>query len=188
VNWVSEPVPSDFVPIGKIIPACEEERIFCNRFGTWGTLTRQPLAQWRWDHERDVVLAEDALKAGKNAEAKRQTQQNRKEYLPRVTLGDLRSHQFFPRWEKYPPKNVVRACRKIMADTVDDLLKLGSNSSENDRMNILQKCIELFNELDEKTNFIETAERENICEEFEAIVHACGLGSYQDLADKWRDW
>jgi hypothetical protein len=36
--------------------------------------------------------------------------------------------------------------------------------------------------------FIETTLREDICEEFEAIVPACGLGGYKDLADKWRNW
>jgi hypothetical protein len=42
--------------------------------------------------------------------------------------------------------------------------------------------------LDAEKRFIETVEREDICDEFEAIVHACGLGNYKDLADRWRDW
>ncbi len=55
-------------------------------------------------------------------------------------------------------------------------------------MAILQDCIESFNELDAEMRFIETIEREDICEEFEAIVHACRLGNYEDLASRWRDW
>ncbi len=54
-------------------------------------------------------------------------------------------------------------------------------------MAILKQCIESFNNLDAEMDFIETVEREDICEEFEAIVHACGLGAYTDLADRWRD-
>ena len=55
-------------------------------------------------------------------------------------------------------------------------------------MAVLQECIEAFNALDAELHFIETGEREDICEEFEAIVHACGLGGHEDLADRWREW
>ena len=55
-------------------------------------------------------------------------------------------------------------------------------------MAVLQRCIESFNEIDRKTHWIESVERDDICVEFEAIVHACGLGRRKDLADEWRDW
>lgn len=75
-----------------------------------------------------------------------------------------------------------------MTETVDRLQELGPNSAQADRMKVLQRCIESFNELDAQSYFIETVEREDICWEFEAIVRACGLGAHKDLADKWRDW
>jgi len=75
-----------------------------------------------------------------------------------------------------------------MAITVEALVELGPRASESNRMAILQRCIESFNILDAKMHFIETVEREDICEEFEAIVHACGLGAHKDLVDRWRDW
>jgi hypothetical protein len=75
-----------------------------------------------------------------------------------------------------------------MTNTVNELLELGRNTSESERMAILQHCIESFNALDAEMRFIETIEREDICEEFEAIVHACGLGAHKDLADRWREW
>lgn len=31
-------------------------------------------------------------------------------------------------------------------------------------------------------------ERARICEEFKLIVHACGLGKKEDIADTWRTW
>ena len=56
-------------------------------------------------------------------------------------------------------------------------------------MAVLQECIERFNSIDaEMDHFIETIERDDICEEVEAIVHACGLVAHEDLADKWREW
>jgi hypothetical protein len=75
-----------------------------------------------------------------------------------------------------------------MTNTVEKLIQLGPRASERERMAILQQCIESFNELDAEMQFIETDEREDICEEFETIVHACGLGTHEDLADRWRDW
>jgi hypothetical protein len=74
-----------------------------------------------------------------------------------------------------------------MTNTVEELLKHGPRASEKERMAVLQQCIESFNELDAEMQFIETVEREDICEEFEAIVHACGMGHHKDLADRWRD-
>jgi hypothetical protein len=75
-----------------------------------------------------------------------------------------------------------------MAATVRLLVDLGESASEEERKAILRACIESFNELDAKLGFIETVEREDICEEFEAVVHACGLGRYENLADEWREW
>lgn len=149
----------------------------------------QPLAQWRWDNDRDSVLAEDEIKDKEESQKRRRDQQDREEYLANITLNELRDHQFFPRWDEYPPKKAIRASRHIMTDTIQQLLDLGPAAPESDRMAILQDCIERFNSIDaEMEHFIETVEREDICEEFEAIVHACGLGAHEDLADHWRAW
>jgi hypothetical protein len=48
--------------------------------------------------------------------------------------------------------------------------------------------MEAFNKLDAQMEFIETEEREDICEEFQAVASACGLGPKARLADKWRKW
>ena len=186
--WTSAIVPSDFVAIGSIPPTADEKVLVCNSFGTWNSLTVHPLAQWRWEHDRDAVLAEDAAKAIRQREERGLAQKQREEYLGRVTLGDLRDREFFPGWTRYPSDAAKRASRKIMTETVDRLQELGPNSAQADRMKVLQRCIESFNELDAQSYFIETVEREDICWEFEAIVHACGLGAHKDLADKWRDW
>jgi hypothetical protein len=188
VLWISENPPQGFIPIGNIDPTNEEKAIPCKSFGNWKALTLQPLAQWRWENERAAVLAEDAVKRKDDAEARLKTQRDREEYLRRISLPELRNHRFFPRWKGYPPANAVRASRKVMADAVKGLIALGPAASEEQRMAVLRRCIESFNDLDADMNFIETVEREDICDELEAIVHACGLGAHQDLADKWREW
>ncbi len=188
VLWVSDSVPDEFILIGQIQPTSEERGIRSGSFGDWSSLAIQPLAQWRWDHERDAVLAEDQAKDAADSRRRKEARQQRRQYLLQVSLDDLSDHQFFDRWKDYPPAKAVRASRKIMKDTVRDLLGLGPSANEDERMAVLQCSIESFNAIDAKLDFIETVEREDICEEFEAVVHACGLGHYQDLADRWRDW
>jgi hypothetical protein len=75
-----------------------------------------------------------------------------------------------------------------MTSTVERLLELGGNPSESARLAILKDCVEGFNALDAELHCIHTEEREDICEEFEAIVCACGMGDHSDLVDSWREW
>lgn len=189
VFWISDSVPDEFVPIGSIPPTPEEKRIESSSLGDWHSMAIQPIAQWRWDNDRTSVLAEDEIQEKEEAQERQHQQQDRDKYLANITLEELRDHRFFPRWDEYPAKKAIRASRRIMSSTVRQLLDLGIDAPESDRMAILQDCIEGFNSIDSEMNhFIETVEREDICEEFEAIVHACGLGAHKDLADQWRDW
>jgi hypothetical protein len=189
VLWISEEAPQELIPIGTIAPTNNEQAIPCTSYGRWNHLMVQPLAQWRWDNERDAVRAEDLIKREKDAETRQKAQQAREEYLKRITLDELRERRFFPTWKSYPPAPATRASRAVMTDTVEKLLELGPRASKKKRMDILKWCIESFNELDaEMKHFIETDERDDICEEFQAIVWACGLGAYEDLAGRWRDW
>jgi len=186
--WISEPVPHEFIPLGRIQPTPEEMAIACGTFSGWASMAEQPLMQWRWDNDRAAVLEEDKVKQAEAAVLREKAAAERRAYLAGVTLADLSAHEFFPRWKEYPPEEATRASRDLMAATVDRLIDLGKAASEEDRKAILRGCIESFNELDARLGFIETVEREDICEEFEALVHACGLGRYADLADEWREW
>jgi hypothetical protein len=188
ILWISEELPKDFIPLGYIHPTIEEQAVSCPSFGTWLSLTLQPLAQWRWDNDREAVLAEDSIAEVTEAERRRNAIRERQEFLGRITLGELLDHRFFARWKDFPPAKVVQASRTIMTRTVEQLIELGLDALEQERMAILQQCIESFNRLDAQTRFIETGEREDICFEFEAIVHACGLGAHKELADRWREW
>lgn len=189
ILWVSESPPADFALIGTIEPSSEERATECFTYGGWASLRIQPLAQWRWDNEREAVMAEDASKQEHQRQVQAQQRKHRRELLATTSLEELLEHRFFPQWKTHPPKKAEQACRRIMADTVLQLHELGNRASESERLVLLQKCIEAINAIDEQMGyFIETIEREDICEEFEKIVHACGLGAHQDLADQWRDW
>src|SRR5262245_39768407 len=137
VAWVSDEPPQEFIRIGTITPTAKERAFPCASFGTWATITIQPLAQWRWDNDRDAVLAEDAADKKKLAEHWSKLRQDRDQYLGRVTLDELRKRRFFRHWKDYPPAKYTRAARKILTDTVEQLLALGPRASKGQRMSIL---------------------------------------------------
>ncbi len=186
--WVSEPPPPEFRPIRAIEPSPDERAMQCLSFGGWASFAVQPLAQWRWEHERESVLAEDEVRHRLEADRRARVAREREEYLSGVSLRQLAARRFFPRWDRGLSRKLVSESRDIMRRTVRALLDLGDAAPEQERMDLLRACIEAFNELDAKHEFIETTEREDICEEFEAIVRACGLEQHVNLADEWRDW
>jgi hypothetical protein len=188
ILWISDPVPDDFIPIGRILPTPEETATECFIIGGWVWTAMQPLMQWRWDRHRAAVLAEDKEDHAQAAARREKAAAERRAYLSGVTLADLLAHEFFPKWDVYPPAEATRASRELMAATVRRLVGLGKAATEEDRKTVLRECIESFNGLDAKLGLFETMEREDIRAEFEAIVHACGLGRYEDLADQWREW
>ena len=187
ICWIETPVPDTFVPIGTIAPTNEEGTLNWPSHSDWVYMMHQPLMQWRWDHERDAVLSEDAARKQAAAQQQQAEESDRQKWLNNVTLEQLETHVFFSDWE-YLSKEATEASRAIMTKTVSALKKLGTSASKKKRMKELQRCIESFNKLDQELEFIETVEREDICCEFEAIVHACGLRSHECLADQWRDW
>jgi hypothetical protein len=186
--WISVAVLPDFIPIGRIEPTAEETAIDCGTFANWSSMSIQPLLQWRWDNERDSVLREDEKKKAEATDRQTAAADQRKAYLASVRLDDLLNHEFFPRWKDYPSRRAIRESRNAMATTVRGLIDVGGSATKEQRSAILQSCIESFNRLDEELHFIETVEREDICDEFEVIVHACGLGNHENLADRWREW
>lgn len=162
--WISDEVPPELIPIGGIEPTREEQEMDCETHGLWTSLLLQPLLQWRWDNQREVALAEDRMREDREAAERAEVRRERDRYLAGVTIDELRQHEFFAGWKEYPPPKAVRASRKVMAETVGALAKLGPDAPEAKRMAVLRRCIESFNRLDAEMQFIETVEREDICE------------------------
>jgi hypothetical protein len=187
VHWFYFEPPRKFKRIGTIIPTSRDfKKNYRGGHGIWSNIEIEMYEQWRWDHEREAVLAEIAAEEAKELrdeerERKRQTS---------ITLNKLKKHLFFSGWGGIQPLRAIKASRQIMKETVKELTEIGGKrAGESERLAVLKKCIEAFNIMDKKYHhFIETVERENICQEFELLVYACGLGHRQNLADEWRDW
>jgi hypothetical protein len=187
-NWVSEPPPDSFQRIGDLAPSAADKQQQCSGFGGWA-FAHQVLMQWRWDHDRAAVLREDAERAEQQAREYKEAERRRREARGALTLEGLKKKRRFSEWKGSAPDKAITACRAIFRDTIDAILALGNNPEEPAILPILQACIERLNKLDEACDhFIETTIREDLCEDFDEVVHACGLGNHKDLADRWREW
>ncbi len=187
--WTADPPPSDFILIGDIKANWLERRAKCSSYSSWESARIQPLAQWRWDNDRESVLAEDKVKALHERKRLEQEEQDRDNYLRSVTLEELSSRRFFEHWKDYPAEEAIVDSRDIMKELTKKLLHLGPTADESERLSALRECIEAFNAIDaDMDHFIETEEREDIYSEVEAVAHASGIASHISKIDDWRDW
>lgn len=187
-NWVSVPPPDDFRAIGVVEPD-EADRIYeCWSSGGWSFAFQTEL-QWRWDHDRESVLREDAERAAEQQRQRAEAERQRKAARGALTLSLLRNKRRFSDWKEFAPAKAISGCRLIFRETIDVLLELGEKPPDEKVLPVLQTCIERLNELDaQHEHFIETTIREELCEEFDEIAAACGLIDWKDLADEWREW
>ena len=95
----------------------------------------------------------------------------------------------FAGWQGYVEPAQLRGSRKIMRQAIDALEALGPEPPEWAVLDVLRRTVERFNELEDETDgFIDTIEREDICERLSDLVHLTGLEGLDELADYWRDW
>src|SRR5262245_3672857 len=91
---------------------------------------------------------------------------------------------YFADWPVKPEQR--EACWQNLAQTVDALIALGRRGTVEDATDILRRCVERYNELDE--GFICTIDREELCDILYEIGGYCGMDSEEDWVDEWRDW
>lgn len=189
LEWQDEPPPRAFKLIGTIPPTPDERKAKCDSSGCWENSPILLLAQWRWQHDREALLAEEAIEAQQEAEELDARNKRIERSQRSMTLAQLARRRFFAHWTVAPHKAAIRASRAVMKRTVQALQALGPSAAERQKKKVLRECVEEFNRLNDTLGqFIETSERDDICTEFDLLVHACGLGHYENLADKWRDW
>ncbi|MCI0461040.1 MAG: hypothetical protein L0Z62_29175 [Gemmataceae bacterium] len=183
---VWDPVPATFTRLGVIPPTNKESKLSCPAFSGWDSFPLQVFLQWRWDHERDKVIAEDAAKKQAEAEARAREERAYKP-LPPQTLEDLRRQTPLPRWTGWAHGSTLREARRIVRETIDALIELGPDATEPARLDVLQDFITRFNVLDGQDGLdIDTIAREELCELVDDLGALVGLDDY-DLS--WdRDW
>lgn len=89
-------------------------------------------------------------------------------------------------------------CKKaqvIMDKLIDELIKLGKDSSEKNRVSKFEIAVKKYNKLNGENYYplIETVERDELCELFYLIAEAAGIdnskyGGGEGIASEWREW
>lgn len=181
--WTDCPAPSSFQYVGSIEPTANERRVTCMKHGSWAAFPYHRLMQWRWEHHRKRVLAEDE-------ERKRQqeavTAQVPKRKAP--TLEGLSRSTPFKDWKGLVPSKTLLASRKVISDSIDALRALGTKSNRKKVLAVIRAGVEQFNDLDERAQFINSIERENITDAFNDMAAAAGVIDIDDVIEDCRDW
>jgi hypothetical protein len=96
--------------------------------------------------------------------------------------------------EQYTEEN-CEAAKRILDTLVSDLVALGEDAPEQDKLKKFQVAVEALNTLNDETDgsLIETGEREELCALFNIIAVKSGIdpskyGDGEGPASEWRDW
>jgi hypothetical protein len=174
VYWIRQPVPADAVGVGRITLRPEDAQAESDSYGTWDPHRNELLAQWRWDHERDEVRAEEAQRDAEHHE-----------YLHGYrrlgeSLEDLREYTHFPYWPGYVEAGDLRLSRRIVRDLIDELIALGPDGDEVTKLDAFRRAVGRFNEAE----FVGSPERDDIRNLFDRIADAAGLSDHDVIAGR----
>lgn len=187
VRWTYDPPPADFLILGKIPPTAEELTEPCYTYGGWQSTPLQALTQWRWDHDREALLQEEAARAADDAQRRRQAALVRAEYQRTLTLASLAERSWLDSWDAEPLGSLKLDSQQLLTQLVAQLQSQTKLTKPLVRR-LLKQTVEAFNQLDAAKPFIHTLEREELCEAFEQIVCAAGFPHLADELDQWRNW
>jgi hypothetical protein len=98
---------------------------------------------------------------------------------PPMTLEGLQATKPFSSWEGHVNPRALDESRRIYKSTVSKLVQIGLGKSRGAYLPVLNRYIEEFNRIEDKYEFIETIEREDICENLSQIL---GLLKLQGVA------
>jgi hypothetical protein len=141
-GWVKEPLPENVVRVGTLaVTRTERARVMHPRdwvnaakktatmgnkvlpMSGWAGLLRDARAQWRWDHDREAVLEEEAAVHAVKLEAFNRAvieEQRKKAAMLSGELQALRGARFFAQWT-HAPEKLVATLERAMQTTVEAL-------------------------------------------------------------------
>ena len=107
-----------------------------------------------------------------------------------MTLELLQAKTPFSSWEGHVNPKALGESRLIYKTTLSKLVQVGLGKPKDAYIPYLNRYIEEFNRIDEEYEFIETIEREDICEHLAQILDVLklpGIGECDDLPAV-RNW
>ncbi|MCE7080062.1 hypothetical protein [Streptomyces sp. ST2-7A] len=96
------------------------------------------------------------------------------------------------------PTELLEAADAVLDAFDSEVAALGDAPSDAEVVARVERVVTAFNDLDERHGFIETIEREELCDHIDAVLTArgvdvealagrAGIGRWE-LTDAWRDW
>jgi hypothetical protein len=83
----------------------------------------------------------------------------------------------------------INATNEVLNSYINSLKKLGDNTTEEDILECVKEVVINLNELNEKYDyFIETMEREELCDFIIEATSIAGFESEEDITEEWREW
>ncbi len=148
--------------------------------------------QWRWDNDREALIAEEKERKRREEEKRRLAEERYQKRLKGLTWATLESERPFKAWSPSPPFPPREFTEKLTIWTYDlyrQLQALGPKPKKAEVRKVMKDFVAGVNVLDEEMNHpIETEERERLCEVIEEALHVARHRSLMDEVDEWRDW
>lgn len=83
----------------------------------------------------------------------------------------------------------INATNEVLNSYINSLKKLGDNTTEEDILEGVKEVVINLNELNEEYDyFIETMEREELCDFIIEAARIAGFESEEDITEEWREW
>lgn len=176
--------PADFVMVGVSIPMGIEARS-SKAFIPWEGLRTMLLMEDLWERDRETY---EARVNASRVETDKLLETWRAGGPRETTWSGMETGRHFRGWRKMP-KGVVQAARRLIQEAARELHAMSVGDPEGNRIDVIRRCVERFNELDEANGyFIETVEAEDVMNRLGQLAKLSGLGPADRLADKWRRW
>ncbi|WML55814.1 hypothetical protein RCG17_22935 [Neobacillus sp. PS3-12] len=112
-----------------------------------------------------------------------------------MNLDELKKNKPTNQWvengedDEFFTKKNINEINEVLNAYIDNLVKLGANSSEEEIMKAVKEVVIRINDLNEKYDyFIETMEREDLYQFIDTAAKIAGLESEDDITEEWREW
>jgi hypothetical protein len=162
-TWLSSPAKTRAMA-ARVLPVSQ-----------WATLLADVRAQWRWEHERERVVAEDAraeLARGGALLAAVQQQRSRREALVRTGLRGLKPRRFFAAWRGALPAALITRAEALMQAAIAAL----EGKTPAQAAKRLSGLVRAFNRLDAAHGHrFGAPDAEDVMEAVGELALACGV-------------
>jgi hypothetical protein len=181
--------PANFKFIGTIEPTEWEQKRYCNSYSHWYAFEADVLQEEKARLDPGALEEENRQHRIQAEQHQAQVEKERQARLASITIEQLLKEKPFPDWYELPPPEIKRKVVKLYRKALQALIDLGPSASLDEKVAAFREYIEALNDLEVKTGFIETDEREDLLTRAEEMAHAAGIPQVMDLVLEWtRDW